>query len=539
MSGSGNNSYYNTSDGTSDNCNAPFDIPLNTRVGVITINGIISFLGLFGNIFVCMVIIKGRKMYTVANIFLMNLAFADMLVLLITYPLYVVEQFGTWPFGELLCKIIPPFTDAFPGSSLGCMTVISIHRYRMIVHAMQTQLSFFQARLIIAAIWIIALLSISGPMFPLMQYYDFTVNNETHVECHANFYKFSNVTDLMSTNRLPPYLVTYQSLTVTVWYFLPLLIILFTFVRIKFFLRKTMKFEWLNGSTTIGMKDKILGIKRTLRMLSPVVIVFAIMMLPQCTLRLVHVIFPTFLPCFTYFHVFFQFAASTAIANSAVNPFIYYIMSREFRIEFRKQFWLLKKYLRLANEGDTYTIQEEEGGKRYIRRMQSFAISVSRKTDDTRFSRFRNRSRSDTESTANTLNGDYQILGSTPPSPSPMPNFDEMFRSYSSGEYKVRGNGCLISRPLTTVGEDEGSVESENEDGGMNHEDVYEDVASNDSIGCNESSKSIGYDGSNASIVNNKRVTFVDNDEEEESYHEIQYSYPLDALLSQIENILN
>lgn len=330
----------------------------NVIYAIFVMNGILSLVGLLGNIFVCVIIIRGRKMYTIANLFLMNLAIADICVLIISYPLWVIQTLsGSWPFGAALCKILLSVSDAFYGVSLGCMTTISIHRYRMILHAMGTQLSFFQAKIIIIFIWFISLSTISVPLYPVIKYF-----------------KVSDTCRCGSFWPSQTYERSYQTVLTIVWYILPLLIILSTFLRIRFYLRKQMQYEWLQGSNhNILISNHILGIKKALRMLAPVVIIFAMLMLPWNILRGISLVTP--LHTIPYFQVYIFISGTMLITNSVVNPFIYYIMSVEFRIEFKKQLWLMKNICGLKSSSEEYAVAEDKHGRRFVRRLDSLATS--------------------------------------------------------------------------------------------------------------------------------------------------------------------
>ena len=343
--------------------NPPADISIEVLYAIFVFNGAMSFLGFLGNLFVCMVIIRGRKMYTIANLFLLNLAIADMCVTAISYPLWVRGEFrpNAWPFGHTLCKILPAVSDGFYGVSLSCMTIISLHRYRMIVHAMKTQMTFHQAKVIVCFIWFISLATISGPLYPLFQF----VANENGKFCFVNYKKYGR-----------NYEQAYQLTLLIAWYFLPLFIILLTFLLIRYHLKKQMAYEWMATVDSKSMAKQVLGIKKALRMLAPVVAVFAILMFPWNVMRILSLFLDFSKIPQIYVHLYTLIAGSMLVANSVVNPFIYYIMSKEFRVEFRKQFWLLKKFLRLVQNDTEFCIDvDQETGKKEIRRLQSVQLT--------------------------------------------------------------------------------------------------------------------------------------------------------------------
>ena len=68
---------------------------------------IVFIVGLIGNALVCIAVCRNHTMRTVTNIFIVNLAVADFLVLLFCMPLTVpVDITQTWFFGSVCCKVI-------------------------------------------------------------------------------------------------------------------------------------------------------------------------------------------------------------------------------------------------------------------------------------------------------------------------------------------------------------------------------------------------------------------------------------------------
>lgn len=68
----------------------------------------IFVIGIIGNLLVIIVVVKNAHMRTITNIFIVNLAIGDFLVILICLPPSVITDIaGNWWFGETMCKIIP------------------------------------------------------------------------------------------------------------------------------------------------------------------------------------------------------------------------------------------------------------------------------------------------------------------------------------------------------------------------------------------------------------------------------------------------
>lgn len=69
---------------------------------------IIFLIGLLANLFVIVMIIKRRRIRTLTNRFLLNLAISDLLATLICLPPTAYHYYDKrWIFGEFLCRFIP------------------------------------------------------------------------------------------------------------------------------------------------------------------------------------------------------------------------------------------------------------------------------------------------------------------------------------------------------------------------------------------------------------------------------------------------
>ena len=69
---------------------------------------IIFVLGVFGNTLVILVILRNKAMQTPTNIFIVNMAFSDVLMCLFAVPFTPLHSFmKEWYFGDMLCKLFP------------------------------------------------------------------------------------------------------------------------------------------------------------------------------------------------------------------------------------------------------------------------------------------------------------------------------------------------------------------------------------------------------------------------------------------------
>ena len=90
---------------------------------------IILVLGTIGNILVILVIAKRRKMRTVTNYLILNLACADLTVLISNIPFDLIRQFKEkWVFGRVGCKILIPLQTMGTIASILTLVAISLSR---------------------------------------------------------------------------------------------------------------------------------------------------------------------------------------------------------------------------------------------------------------------------------------------------------------------------------------------------------------------------------------------------------------------------
>lgn len=98
---------------------------------------LITALGIVLNVFVLAIFLLHKKASTVAEIYLSNLAVAD-LVLMCCLPFWavnIINEFN-WPFGQFLCKAVNLGVKLNFYSSIYLLVLVSIDRYVALVHTM-------------------------------------------------------------------------------------------------------------------------------------------------------------------------------------------------------------------------------------------------------------------------------------------------------------------------------------------------------------------------------------------------------------------
>ncbi|XP_012497964.1 PREDICTED: C-X-C chemokine receptor type 2-like [Propithecus coquereli] len=101
---------------------------------VVIIYALVFLLCLLGNSLVMLVILYGRVSRSVTDVYLLNLAMADLLFSL-TLPIWATSRVNGWIFGTSLCKLVSLLKEVNFYSGILLLSCISVDRYMAIVHA--------------------------------------------------------------------------------------------------------------------------------------------------------------------------------------------------------------------------------------------------------------------------------------------------------------------------------------------------------------------------------------------------------------------
>ncbi|XP_075921694.1 neuropeptide FF receptor 1-like [Petromyzon marinus] len=117
----------------------------------------IFLLCMIGNGLVCFIVLQSRRMRTVTNTFILNLAISDLLVGLFCMPTTLVDNLITgWPFGRVTCKMSGLVQGTSVAASVFTLVAIAVDRFRCIVYPFKPKLNIAKAVLTIALIWVLA-----------------------------------------------------------------------------------------------------------------------------------------------------------------------------------------------------------------------------------------------------------------------------------------------------------------------------------------------------------------------------------------------
>ena len=298
--------------------------PSNIQVVRLTAEVLIAFCGVVGNGLVCgLTAVKGAaklRMDVAVRYYILSLAIADLGILLFNFPLAVVKEQVPfrWPLGSFICRYVYPTIEIFFGASVWSIAAIAITRYKIVVRLASTQKGLNQR----IAVW--SVLGIWGGSFILFAFPLLLV---------TNYEESTEVCEVVFPAKVNFLGTAYVIMLVIFGYVHPLGVIIWSYVHISQKLEQNSKFHAPGkegGESNFYMKRRLHENLRTKRLLTPLVITFAITMLPLNVFRLLS-IFPLPITWYKWIWVQFNICVIFVISNSSMNPLIYSIVNGNFR----------------------------------------------------------------------------------------------------------------------------------------------------------------------------------------------------------------
>ncbi|XP_073401473.1 C-X-C chemokine receptor type 2-like [Dendrobates tinctorius] len=190
-----------------------FSSPVN-KYAVFIVYSTVFLLNVIGNSLVILVICYNKTKKSSTDIYLLNLAVADLLFSL-TLPFWATYKVKEWVFGTVMCKIISVLQEVNFYSGIFLLACISVDRYLAIVHATE----FFTNKkygvtFSIITIWIISI----GISIPTIWFRDVFLPPKGVIVCHENL--GPETSDWMINIRIGRHVMGF---------FIPLLIMLFCY----------------------------------------------------------------------------------------------------------------------------------------------------------------------------------------------------------------------------------------------------------------------------------------------------------------------
>ncbi|XP_056395033.1 type-2 angiotensin II receptor [Hyla sarda] len=284
----------------------------------------IFIFGFIGNSLVISVFCLQGDAKTVASVYILNLAIADLLFL-VTLPFWATYySFGlNWMFGTVMCKISSSILTLNIFASIFFISCMSVDRYLSIVYPFRSQRrTHTQAFFVALIIWVLAVMSTLPTLYFRNTYY--IKNLDVHA-CIMDFPK----------EEYSTWCVAMAVLKITLGFCFPMTVILTCHFKIGLHLKKT-EGSILNKKT----RDRVLKI------VTAMVVCFLICWLPFHVLTFLDVLMRMKIindcKIESFVEAALPFSICLGFSNSCINPLLYCFVGNQFRENFRHVFSSLR-----------------------------------------------------------------------------------------------------------------------------------------------------------------------------------------------------
>ncbi|KAG6453130.1 pyrokinin-1 receptor isoform X1 [Manduca sexta] len=303
-------------------------VPLSITYAVIFVAGIL------GNTSTCIVIARNRSMHTATNFYLFSLAISDLILLVCGLPLELHRLWYpfTYPLGEAECITIGLASETSANATVLTITAFTVERYIAICRPFMshTMSKLSRAVRFIVAIWVFALCTAvpQAMQFGLVSYVE---NGQTIVECTV---KGPGVHQVFVISSFVFFVVPMSVITV-------LYALIGVKLRTSRVLHPVKKLSVDSNERPYGQTQYRNGAsqRRVIRMLVAVALSFFICWAPFHVQRLLAIYGKSLEhPSDTFYLVYIVLTFLSGVLyylSTAINPFLYNIMSNKFRNAFK------------------------------------------------------------------------------------------------------------------------------------------------------------------------------------------------------------
>ncbi|XP_038614709.1 neuropeptide FF receptor 2 [Tachyglossus aculeatus] len=288
---------------------------------------LIFSLCIVGNVMVCFIVLKNKHMYTVTNLFILNLAISDLLVGIFCMPITLLDNIiAGWPFGNPMCKISGMVQGISVVASVFTLVAIAVDRFQCVVYPFKPKLTVKMALVIVGAVWVlaVALMSPSAVMLRVQEEGLYAVR-------HGSGNQSSPIYWCREAWPREDMRKVYTTVLFANIYLAPLALIVVMYGRVGVALFKT------GGPprTEAVPKRK----QRVVKMLLVVALLFMLSWLPLWTLMMLSDFADLSPQRLRVINLYvYPFAHWLAFCNSSINPIIFGFFNESFRLGFREVF---------------------------------------------------------------------------------------------------------------------------------------------------------------------------------------------------------
>ncbi|KAM7344156.1 CCHamide-2 receptor [Cochliomyia hominivorax] len=291
---------------------------------------LIFIVGVLGNGTLVIIFFRHRSMRNIPNTYILSLALADLLVIIVCVPLAIlVYTTDSWTFGKSMCQVTEFFKDVSIGVSVFTLTALSGERYCAIVNPLRKLQTKPLTVITAAMIWLLSI-TFATPSLVMSDLQHILIDEKTNLTiiiC-TPFGKQRNNSEIYAR-----YVVVTKAF---VYYLLPLFIIAVLYLMMAQRLHVSAR-EMPGETLSMQSRSQVRARRYVARMVVAFVVVFFICFFPYHLFELWFHLNPTAREDFDdFWHAIRIIGFCTYFLNSCVNPVALYCVSGAFRAHFNQ-----------------------------------------------------------------------------------------------------------------------------------------------------------------------------------------------------------
>ncbi|XP_032805910.2 neuromedin-K receptor [Petromyzon marinus] len=292
--------------------------PWQVALWSVAYGGIVA-VAFFGNMVVIWIVVAHRRMRTVTNYFLVNLAVADSAMAALNTSInFVYAVHNDWYFGGAYCRFQNFIPVAAVFASIYSMTAIAVDRYMAIRHPLKPRMTAQSTRLVMAGIWALAM-CLSLPL-------------SIYSRVEQRFGRFVCLVDWPGKMGGDSQFI-YQLVVMTLVYVFPLLVMAVTYTIVGV----TLWGGTIPGDSSEHFREQLRSKRKVVKMMIVVVVTFAVCWMPYHVYfllgRTLNRIYHRKYIQQVYLAIFWL-----AMSSTMYNPIIYCCLNSRFRTGFKRAF---------------------------------------------------------------------------------------------------------------------------------------------------------------------------------------------------------
>ncbi|KAH1009446.1 neuropeptide F receptor isoform X1 [Dendroctonus ponderosae] len=301
---------------------------------LIMMYSFLIILGTLGNLLVIVAVFRKPAMRSPRNLFIVNLAVADLLLCTVTMPLTLMEILTKYfPLGNnpFVCKTIGILQATSTYVSTISITAIALDRYQVIVYPTRENLQLFGAALILLIIWLIAVM-LAMPLF--------IYRHLLHHDLPGMDEAIPSLDFCIENWPIEHGRAYYSIFSLIFQYTLPIIIVSAAYYRISYKLRYRFQAGFVSAEDNLqkNRRQELRGrrLQRTNLLLSSIAIIFCISWLPLNLFNLIADLSPDsnkfssqpMKVCYAICHMM-------GMSSACSNPILYGCLNENFWKEFK------------------------------------------------------------------------------------------------------------------------------------------------------------------------------------------------------------